>query len=61
MKLVTVPIHNAMPLTFRCIKCERKVNQAHAPVYADIQGKAYEDYYCQDCALQALVDTGVQS
>lgn len=56
MRLVTVPIHGSTPLVFTCRACGRKVSQSHEPVIADLDGAAYEAYYCKPCATQYAAD-----
>ena len=46
---------NKVPaFTFRCIKCGNKYHTIHDShlfhqVYADLDGKAFKDYYCEVC------------
>ena len=43
MKLVYVM--NLNKLNFVCCKCNRITQD----VYADLNGKSFQDYYCEDC------------
>ncbi len=35
-----------------CRKCETRIDGRKDSVFADLEGKAFEDYYCEKCKLQ---------
>ena len=45
-----VSVADCGPLTFTCCACEKRTNQAHGTVYADLLGVPFRAYYCADCA-----------
>lgn len=51
MKLVKVRQHQSGPLTFACIRCGHRFQQNRKLIYADLEGKAFVDYYCEDCTV----------
>jgi len=52
MNLIPVPVHSNNPITVTCIACGGRAYQAHGTVYADLDGAAFQAYYCADCALE---------
>ena len=53
MNLQRVSVAASGPLTFTCACCGEKANQAHATVYADLEGPAFTAYLCAYCAVVA--------
>lgn len=64
-----VAVADSGPLTFTCIDCGAKVTQADkttvkrnghmaGPVFANLQGKPFVDYYCQPCAVKIQKPVG---
>jgi hypothetical protein len=49
MKLETVPLRDDQ--TIQCSQCYRM----STPVYADLDGEPYRDYYCVQCATHAFI------
>lgn len=54
----TLKLHRVLRVTgpaFRleCIKCGKKTQSDREPVYADLDGKPFVDYYCKPCAISA--------
>jgi hypothetical protein len=54
MRLEPTPIAAGGPVTFTCHGCGRHVNQAQETVYADLEGPAFQAYYCGTCAPSCL-------
>lgn len=49
MKLEIV---TGIPFISYCKFCGRTMNSGNEPVYADLHGKPFEDYYCLICKDQ---------
>lgn len=32
-----------------CKGCDKRICKSHHPIYADLEGVAFQDYYCQQC------------
>lgn len=39
------------PFQVKCIECGKVTTTNREPVYADLDGKPWVDYYCRPCAL----------
>ena len=51
MNLQPVPIAQSGSLKFACVKCGDIVWQSvDTPVFADLDGEPFIDYYCHHCA-----------
>lgn len=57
-KIMNLQIVTGPPFTATCISCEKRVIAGskglpfgtELPVYADLNGKPFTDYYCSSCA-----------
>ncbi len=41
------------PFYSDCIRCGETMNSGIARVFADLDGKPWQDYYCESCAIFA--------
>lgn len=56
MNLQPVAVARCGPLRFQCVRCNGWAPQFTETVYADLDGPAFQAYYCSKCASQIALD-----
>ena len=46
------------PFGCNCVKCGVRLNHPEDAIMADIDGKAFEAFYCMPCVVLSLVEDG---
>jgi hypothetical protein len=50
------PVNPTPPFTAICKHCGQKLYSARDTIFADLEGKAFEDYYCKPCKESGFLE-----
>lgn len=51
-----VRVVGGTPFRVTCVACRKQTQTDREPIYADLDGKPWVDYYCRNCALARGAD-----